>query len=388
MREFDMVFEGGGAKGVVFVGALKALDSKFTPTGWKPRRLVGTSAGAISATLLGAGYSADEILEITQEKLPDGKSVFTTFFDVPATSSFIMLKDANLTASLLKSIKIPFVGRWIANRAMPRLMGMPYYRTIFSLVELGGLFKGDAFLAWIKDKLFKKNCDTTFKDFPADLTLVATDADNEARLVLNRRTAPDCPVADAVRMSMSIPFVWQAVRWQAGWGKYRDGKDSCVEDIQLAPLASLGTGGHAIVDGGVLSNFALDLLTSNDPENLALMGSIDPSAVLGLLIDETLDVTATPPAQTNTGFGVLTSEVLKVPVVRRLMAIVDAMMTSHDRLTIAQYTNQVCRLPAKDYSTLEFDMSPDRMNRLIQAGQNAMLNHLNKVSVVDGSHGA
>lgn len=30
-------------------------------------------------------------------------------------------------------------------------------------------------------------------------------------LVLNHRTAPDCPVVYAVRMSMSIPLVWDEV---------------------------------------------------------------------------------------------------------------------------------------------------------------------------------
>ncbi len=37
--EFDMVFEGGGAKGMVFVGASKVLEQR----GHTARRLVGTS---------------------------------------------------------------------------------------------------------------------------------------------------------------------------------------------------------------------------------------------------------------------------------------------------------------------------------------------------------
>ena len=46
MATFDMVFEGGGAKGTAFVGALEVLFA----AGHKHRRLVGTSAGAITAT--------------------------------------------------------------------------------------------------------------------------------------------------------------------------------------------------------------------------------------------------------------------------------------------------------------------------------------------------
>ena len=45
MATFDIVFEGGGAKGTAFVGALEVLFG----AGHKHRRLVGTSAGAITA---------------------------------------------------------------------------------------------------------------------------------------------------------------------------------------------------------------------------------------------------------------------------------------------------------------------------------------------------
>ncbi len=59
----DLVFEGGGAKGMVFVGAL----TEFEQQGLRPRRVVGTSAGAITATLLAAGYTANEMLEARGE---------------------------------------------------------------------------------------------------------------------------------------------------------------------------------------------------------------------------------------------------------------------------------------------------------------------------------
>jgi NTE family protein len=52
-----VAFEGGGAKGLVHVGALKALESRsFQFSG-----VAGTSAGAIIAGLKAAGYEADEI---------------------------------------------------------------------------------------------------------------------------------------------------------------------------------------------------------------------------------------------------------------------------------------------------------------------------------------
>ena len=57
--EYDLVFEGGGAKGLVLVGACE----EFFRRGHSFDRLLGTSAGAITATLLAAGYTPDEMLE-------------------------------------------------------------------------------------------------------------------------------------------------------------------------------------------------------------------------------------------------------------------------------------------------------------------------------------
>src|SRR6516164_4667140 len=83
MAVFDVVFEGGGAKGWAFVGALTALAEN----GHSIRRLIGTSAGAITAPTVAAGYSPAELLALVTEKL-DGKPRFATFMDRPAAASF------------------------------------------------------------------------------------------------------------------------------------------------------------------------------------------------------------------------------------------------------------------------------------------------------------
>ena len=77
--QYDLVFEGGGAKGVVFVGALQ----EFFARGHTARRLIGTSAGAITATLMAAGYGPEEMLNAVNEKLPGGRPRFSTFMDIP-----------------------------------------------------------------------------------------------------------------------------------------------------------------------------------------------------------------------------------------------------------------------------------------------------------------
>ena len=49
----DLVFEGGGVKGIGLAGALATLEER----GYQPQNVAGTSAGAINASLLAAGYT-------------------------------------------------------------------------------------------------------------------------------------------------------------------------------------------------------------------------------------------------------------------------------------------------------------------------------------------
>ena len=59
----DLVFEGGGVKGVGLAGALAELEEQ----GYAPQNIAGTSAGAITAALLAAGYRGEELREIVME---------------------------------------------------------------------------------------------------------------------------------------------------------------------------------------------------------------------------------------------------------------------------------------------------------------------------------
>ena len=92
MTQFDIVFEGGGAKGVALAGGMKALLER----GHQYRRLVGTSAGAITATNLAVGYTPEEIRDGSLRKTPDGQSIYTTFSDAPPVLTDEELLDTGL----------------------------------------------------------------------------------------------------------------------------------------------------------------------------------------------------------------------------------------------------------------------------------------------------
>jgi NTE family protein len=202
----DGVFEGGGVKGIALVGAASQIEA----AGYEFINLAGTSAGAIVATLLAAGYSAAEVKQTI-----NGIN-FSTF------------EDPNLIG------RIPYVGALVDE--------------IFNK----GLYKGDVFLNLMRDLLAKKGIHT-FRDliqpeFAGDdryrfkVRVVASDISRGRMLVLPQDInindygiAPeDLEVALAVRMSMSIPFFFEPVKL----------KDSYI------------------VDGGLLSNFPVELFDS------------------------------------------------------------------------------------------------------------------------------
>src|SRR6516164_8030488 len=62
VADADLVLEGGGVKGTGLVGAITALTSAAEP--YTFHRVAGTSAGAIVASMLAAGYDPAEMTTI------------------------------------------------------------------------------------------------------------------------------------------------------------------------------------------------------------------------------------------------------------------------------------------------------------------------------------
>jgi NTE family protein len=369
--EYDLVFEGGGAKGIVFVGAMQ----EFEEQGHKAGRLLGTSAGAITATLLAAGYTADEMLAALDEK-EGGKPAFVGFMGVPGPFT-----DQEVAASsimeFLSAIDLPFVPEAIEkqlDRAVVKVLARnEKYRHLFSFVEHGGWFAADRFVSWLTAKLNSGQLEGKARAFGGmtlaqfyeatgrELSVVATDTAGQSILVLNHRTAPGCPVVWAARMSMSIPFVWQEVEWAKGWGPYR-GRDVT---------------GHTVVDGGCLSNFPIELLVSGEAFVTQLMGAKRSANVMGLLIDESLDVEGSADASLES----VASEIGRLKTVTRIKRLIDTITTAHDKEVIESLSRLVVHMPAKGYGTTEFDMSETRRTALIEAGRKAMRQHLGQAGL-------
>ena len=153
--EYDLVFEGGGAKGVAFVGALQAFERH----GHKPRRLIGTSAGSITACLIAAGYSAQEALDAIIEQTPEGKPRFTTFMDTPTVYDDVIVKDqlGYWLRTELNNPAIPDIIEPIVDNLIESMVKVELIRHLTSLFLWGGWYAGDEFIRWLQEKLNANN---------------------------------------------------------------------------------------------------------------------------------------------------------------------------------------------------------------------------------------
>lgn len=203
----DLVLEGGGVKGIGLIGAIEEIDR----AGYIIRRVAGTSAGAIVGSLIAAGMPVETALK-TMRELDYKKFRDESFID-----------------------KLGIGGKSL------------------SLFFEQGIYEGAYLRNWLADQLEKLGV-RTFADLkitepwaealPPEqrykLVVVASDISGGrlARFPWDYKRYGLNPdeqlVADAVRASMSIPFFYEPVKLD----------------------------GQILVDGGMLSNFPIDLFDS------------------------------------------------------------------------------------------------------------------------------
>ena len=120
-----MVLSGGGATGVAHVGVLKALEERKIPIDF----IIGTSAGALVASMYSSGYSPKEIEEyvlsepfqlMVKGELESEKKFF--FFDESNTSSMFNIPFSK-DSILQKSIPMSFVNPRYFDFEMLRILG-------------------------------------------------------------------------------------------------------------------------------------------------------------------------------------------------------------------------------------------------------------------------
>ena len=224
------VFEGGGAKGLAHIGALKALEDR------KVRILgvAGTSAGAIVAALVAAGWKADELYDPSLSvghKGPFEKD-FLEFFDGETWSKLVGFKDdaqRTFKHASPRQVWLRTPGFYWRNKSL-----------IDTLRARRGFFLTARFSEWLGGLLRehvkgtgpgKQVCFKDLTEIP--LKIIVTNLTDQTIKVFGSRhdETPHEEVAKAVAASIAIPFFFAPQSF----------KDENQESV--------------LVDGGLMSNF-------------------------------------------------------------------------------------------------------------------------------------
>ncbi|WP_201984135.1 patatin-like phospholipase family protein [Hymenobacter rubidus] len=209
-RYRNLVMEGGGIRGIAYGGALLELEQRGVLH--DIRRVGGTSAGAIQAALLAVGYSAQEVIDVVNatpvQRLNDGRFIF--------------------------------------------------FGGTHRLITQYGWYRGDEFSTYLSELVARKTKQPhlTLAELHAlaqkeptrfrDLYTTGTNLTTQRVQVFSYETTPTMRVADAVRISMSIPLYFRAVLLDA---------QNNVMTGEPAPGQSV----QVLVDGGLLANYPIDL---------------------------------------------------------------------------------------------------------------------------------
>jgi NTE family protein len=303
-KRVDLVFEGGGVKGIALVGGCSILEEQ----GYRPQNVAGTSAGAIVGALVAAGYSAKELRDLLQE------TPFSSFEDEGWEDKILGL-------------------------------GIP-----ITIVKDHGIYEGKYFLEWMRTQLKEKDI-SRFGDLRVDgeddprwryrLQIIVSDVTNHSLLLLPRdaqvlgKEPDELEIAEAVRMSMSIPLFFEPVK-----------VDVAGNEVVL-------------VDGGMLSNFPVWVFDSDD---------VPEWPTFGLKL-----VNPQPKVTTDGQIPIApVKHTLVRGLVQHLLDLVGTMTDAHDKLYLERdsfvRTITISNLGVK---ATEFDLSVETQDALYESGRDA-----------------
>lgn len=267
-----LVFSGGGIRGVSYLGAIKAFELHDCLS--EVETYIGSSIGALFASLLYIGYTSDEMKDI----------IFST--------------DLNSLRS----------------------------REPLKLHTSFGIDSGKNLVNYIKNIIKKKvdNEDITFgqlRELIKDkkLTITGTCLNTFSTLYFNYEQTPNTRLVDAIRMSISVPIVFTAVKYK----------------------------GLVHTDGGYLDNFPLHLVK-------------DEEHVLGFNFKNSVH-------DENPHYEINGLETY-------LMALIDCALTEIEKLKIKEcshLSSNIVTIDVSDVNSLDFFISFDKKSKLYDAGLKA-----------------
>ena len=366
IEEADGVFRGGGVKGLGLAGALLGFAEHPEKPVKKWVNVAGASAGAIIACYLAVGHDAEDIAGLMT------RTRFADFEDFPWPGKF--------------------AGGGV------------------NLLRKHGLAHGEAFRRWFSSELGGK----TFASCKSDdglryrLKLIAVDVTNKALLVLPddlpryKRSIGDAApidrdqfeIADAARMSMSIPYFFEPIVLVRDRVLITDpGGTDCLAAGQIADRKDVLEANEAaehfhvpqarfrelsrreqerqravIIDGGTLSNFPVWLF--------------DVDAPTRELVRPTFGFTLTGGKGVGAGFNAF---VRRLPWALRFgFDIFHTAQEAWDTRFVSYSTRvRTVAVDAGTIGTTQFNLSADDQAMLLQNGRDAAKRFLDRFDLND-----
>lgn len=307
-----LAFEGGGGKGYALIGAVQALEAEGILRFADHRiaegiyGVAGASAGALTCVAVASGYDSRWLRSRMTPGLPNHVD-FNRFMDlpIPLRAPYVGRDCRQIDAGRLKArvaallqsgvrgilspLPIPFmssltdgVSRAIANEIVDALIEIRAVQSRRGLIGkltadpgayLLNLFSGYGFfsgcgLRRFFDELIARQAarilggswqshrHMNFRDhrelFGVELALTGSNLSTGRSELFSARTSPLFPVADAARISMSLPFVYKPVRIDRTVAS-RFGNPSASGTL----ISNTHLQGYW-VDGGLFNNIPLD----------------------------------------------------------------------------------------------------------------------------------
>ena len=386
----NYIFQGGGTKGIAYIGALQELENNGIKLE-NIQRICVTSVGAITAAFLCVGYDLKtlnrELNKIDFENFIDieEESIQTKFFNY--TSSNIIsdiqsklektikyvqdeLKDVNKSYWPLKVKRF-----WnIAEHLMSDETCMDLHDILKYAYDNKGLAKGEKILEWIEEKV-RGATNTRYLTFAdlyelhkkepqkyKQLYIIGTNLAEKKTEIFSHEKTPNLIISDAVRISLSLPVVFQP---------------HCCYEKKAGRRVKNEKNKDLYVDGGIMDNYPVWVFDSKNyskdhinaetlgfrlvPLKTIIYNMAKSNKILKMYLKSENEGNA------MTKFGFVTS---------LLDCFYDKQESDFD-LQSENHLKRTVLIDHNNFSTLNFNLSNKDKSDLIALGQTATRNYLN-----------
>jgi NTE family protein len=379
-KPINLVFEGGGAKGALFAGALKTLeDLRFLS---EVRNVAGSSAGGMTAFMVALGYTPEETIQLVMETnfkiLEDSSPLNTALNTAAKVAGGAVIAGAALATGGLSfpaSIAASAIASSLVSSTSPVGFGDAY-----SLYSGSYIWEGDGCLNLAKQFLEKKGFspEMTFAQLHTiaeerrsqgdnslkDLFLTGTNIADKKTQIFSHLDTPDIKIADAFRATMSFPFAFKP---------------------HQIDMSSLGRGIVEFADGGMRMNYPMSIFNRNDDYALkgGFFGPYKPQ-LAKVVVDNNKAEKINP---YTLGFKVDSKDECETLLFEKAAqkiavsagSLIKSLLINSDENVGYFYPDKTIQGDDMGISTLNFGLSPLEKVSLILSGRDASFKYVEKM---------